>query len=97
VKQNKFEYQSDIGKKPGRAEKTVRGWLQNYQNLGFESLLEVKSGGNNTKTISHKAIDFIEINLHSKKTTITSYVELKLLLEQTLNEKIAYGVLYLSL
>jgi hypothetical protein len=28
VKQNKFEYQSDIGKKLGRAEKTIRGWLQ---------------------------------------------------------------------
>lgn len=75
MKPNKFEYQSDIGKKLGRAEKTVRGWLQNYQNVGFKSLLEVKIGGNNTKTISQKAIDFIEINLHSEKPTITSYVE----------------------
>jgi transposase len=94
VKLNKFDYQSDIGKKLGRAEKTIRGWLQAYEKLGFTSLIEVKSGGNNTKTISQKAIDFIEKNIRNEKTTITSYVELKLLLEQTLNEKIAYGALY---
>ena len=94
VKQNKFEYQSDIGKKLGRAEKTIRGWLQNYEKLGFRSFLEVKSGGNNTRTISQKAINFIDENMRNEKTTITSYVELKLLLEQTLNEKIAYGALY---
>lgn len=94
VKSNKFQYQSDIGKKLGRAEKTIRGWLQNYEKVGFENLLEVKSGGNNTKTISQKAIEFIDVKLNDEKTTITSYVELKLLLEESLNEKIAYGALY---
>ena len=55
IKEGKFHFLSDIGKKLGRSEKTIRGWLQKYLKDGYSSLVEVKSGGNNTKTISEKA------------------------------------------
>src|SRR5215216_5762264 len=74
VKESKYHFQSDIGKKLGRAEKTIRGWLQEYSQNGYSGLLEVKSGGNNTRTISEKARLFIADKLNDAHTTITSYV-----------------------
>lgn len=94
IKEGNYHYQSDIGKKLGRAEKTIRGWLQEYSKEGYSSLLEVKSGGNNTKTISEKAQSFIAEKVQDANTTITSYVELQLLIEEELKESVAYGALY---
>jgi protein associated with RNAse G/E len=50
-KQEKYHFQSDIGKKLERTEKTIRDWIQEYVKIGLSTLLEVKSGGNNTCTI----------------------------------------------
>jgi hypothetical protein len=58
--------------------------LQQYLKDGYLSLVEVKSGGNNTKTISEKAQFFIAEKVNNKNTTITSYVELQLLIEEEL-------------
>ncbi len=91
---NKYDYQSDIAKKLGRNEKTIRDWLQLYSASGFASLIVVKSGGNNTRTLSDKVISLIEQKVTDSNTTITSYVELQLLLEEQTQEKIAYGALY---
>jgi len=90
----KYHYQSAIAKKLGRNEKTIRDWLKLYSTGGFSALIEVKSGGNNTRTLSDKVITLIEQKVTDSKTTITSYVELKLLLEEQTNEHIAYGALY---
>lgn len=54
----------------------------------------MKSGGNNTRTISEKARVFIAKKVTDSMTTITSYVELQLLIEQELGEKVFYGALY---
>lgn len=92
--EKKYHFQSDIAKKLGRTEKTVRDWLKLYDSEGFSSLITVKSGGNNTRTLSTKAIDLIAEKVTNATTTITSYVELQLLIEEQLNEKVAYGALY---
>jgi transposase len=94
VKTNQYFFQSDIAKKLGRTEKTVRNWLNDYSKNGFSGLLQVRSGGNNTRTISDAMILSIEKKITDVKTTITSYVELKLLLEEELNQEIDYGALY---
>ncbi|NJS16796.1 MAG: helix-turn-helix domain-containing protein [Nostocaceae cyanobacterium CSU_2_110] len=94
VKTNQYCFQSDIAKKLGRTEKTIRGWLLDYTKNGFASLLQVKSGGNNTRTISDEMILSIEQKITDAKTTITSYVELKHLLEEELKQEIDYGALY---
>ena len=94
IKAGKYHFQSDIGKKLGRTEKTIREWLQEYDKNGYSSLLEVKSGGNNTRTISEKAQIFIAEKIADPSTTITSYIELQSLLEQELGEKVIYGALY---
>ena len=94
IKESKFHFQSDIGKKLGRSDKTIRGWLQRYLKDGYLSLVEVKSGGNNTKTISEKAQFFIAEKVNNKNTSITSYVELQLLIEEELGERVFYGALY---
>jgi hypothetical protein len=57
-------------------------------------MLEVKSGGNNTKKISKKMALSIEQKLTDSKTTITSYVELLELLKVELNESVSNGALY---
>jgi transposase len=49
VKEGKYHFQSDIAKKLGRNEKTVRQWMQEYAQSGLPSLLKVSSGGNNTR------------------------------------------------
>jgi transposase len=94
IREGKYHFQSEISKKLGRSEKTIRGWLQQYLKEGYSSLMEVKSGGNNTKTISEKARIFIAEKVKDKSTTITSYIELQLLLEEELGEKVFYGALY---
>ena len=94
VKTNQFFFQSDIAKKIGRTEKTIRCWLDHYNKNGILSLLEVKSGGNNTRTISDEMIVSIENKITNTKTTITSYVELKCLLEEKFKKEIDYGALY---
>jgi transposase len=90
----KYNYQSAIAKKLGRTEKTIRDWLKRYTSEGFEALIAVNSGGNNTRTLSDKVIALIEQNVTDSNTTITSYVELQLLLEEQTQESIAYGALY---
>jgi transposase len=94
VASKKYHYQSDIAKRLGRSEKTIRNWLQLYSISGFDALILVSSGGNNKRTLSDKVITLIEREVTNSKTTITSYVELLLLLEEQTQEKIAYGALY---
>jgi transposase len=94
VKEEKYHFQSDIAKKLGRTEKTVRDWMQEYTRSGLSSLLKVSSGGNNTRKISDKAIELIATKILDIETTITSYIELQLIIEEELGEKIAYGALY---
>lgn len=81
-------------RKIGRTEKTLRTWIQDYEKNGLFSLLEVNSGGNNTKTLSEKVISLIDEKIKDCKTTITSYVELKHILELESGGNIAYGALY---
>jgi transposase len=94
IKKGKHYYYSDIAKKLGRTEKTIRVWVQEYLQSGISAMLEVKSGGNNTKKISDKMASSIEQKLTDSKTTITSYVELLGLLKVELNESVNYGALY---
>lgn len=94
VKEGKYHFQSAIGKKLGRTEKTIRNWLQDYSTDGYASYVTVKSGGNNTRTISKKALHFISEKMQDSSTTITSYVELQKILEQELCETVAYAALY---
>lgn len=74
--------------------KTIRVQIQKYLRNGITSLLEVKSGGNNTRKISEKMALSIEQKLTDSKTTTTSYVELLKLLKEGLNESVDYGALY---
>jgi transposase len=94
IKKGKYVFCSDIAKKLGRTEKTIRVWIQEYSKEGISSMLEVKSGGNNTRKISDKMALSIEQKLSDSKTTITSYVELLELLREELNESVNYGALY---
>ena len=94
IKKGEYSYQSDIAKKLGRGEKTIRTWIQDYSKNGLSLLLEVKSGGNNTRTISDQMISAIEKKLKDPETNITSYIELKHVLEEELGEEILYDALY---
>ena len=94
IKTGKYFFQSEIAKKLGRTEKTIRDWLQCYSRVGFSGLVQVNSGGNNRRTISENMICLIEKKVTDSKTTITSYVELKLILEEELKEEIKYHALY---
>lgn len=94
IKEGKYAFQSDIARKLGRTEKTVRGWLQKYAKVGFSGLTTINSGGNNTKVLSDTVKYFIAEKLLDSTTTITSYVELQLLIEQELGELVPYFTLY---
>ena len=94
MKQCKVVYQSQLAHKLGFTEKTVREWLKTYNERGLSDLITINVGGNNTRVISHNAIDFIATQLTNPQTSITSYVELQGLIEANLNENIEYGTLY---
>lgn len=93
LKQNKVDYQSQLATKLGFTEKTIREWLKLYKSEGLSSLLKVRVGGNRDSVLSEKALDFIETQLNNPQTTITSYVELQQLIEDTLGETINYKTL----
>lgn len=90
----KYEYRSDIAKKLGRRPTTIGEWITFYREKGISALLAVKSGGNNKTIITQQAKDFIADKVLDKNTTITSYVELRALLVQELNEQVNYATLY---
>lgn len=94
IKEGKYAFQSDIAKKLGRTEKTVRGWLQKYSKVGFSGLTTIKSGGNNTPVLSDKTKAFVAEKLLDSATTITSYIELKQLIAEELEENVPYFTLY---
>lgn len=108
IKERKFHFQSDIGKDLGRTEKTIRDWIKEYSINGYRNLLKDKRGGNNTRTISRKAVkhtskvlngisllkDMSEKNDGSFDLHLSSFKELKLLFEKKLDEKIEYHALY---
>ena len=88
IKKGSDCYRSDLAKKLGRNPTTVGLWIKLYQQEGLSGILQIKSGGNNTKIISNRVITYITEKLHTASTTITSYVELQLLIEQELNQVI---------
>ncbi|QTD37618.1 helix-turn-helix domain-containing protein [Polaribacter batillariae] len=94
VKQGKVVYQSQLAYKLGFTEKTIREWLKTYNSYGLSELITIKVGGNNTRVISERVIDFIATQLTNPQTTVTSYVELQGLIEATFSETIDYGTLY---
>ena len=94
LKQGKVEYQSHLASKLGFTEKTIREWLKLYQSKGLSSLIKVRVGGNRVSTIPKKIIVFIEEQLNNPQTTITSYVELQQLIEDTFGESINYKTLH---
>lgn len=96
IKEEKFHFQNEIGNDLGRSEKTIRTWIQNYDMNGIESFLKEKRGGNNIRTISDRALKLIsKINKRSYNNLgFSSFIELKLLLEKELDEKIDYDALY---
>lgn len=93
LKQNKVHYQSQLATKLGFTEKTIREWLKLYESEGLTSLLTVRVGGNRDSVLSKKVLQFIETQLNNPQTTITSYVELQQLIEDTLGETINYKTL----
>ena len=93
LKQSKVNYQSQLAKKLGFTEKTVREWLKLYESEGLRSLLAVRVGGNRDSAISEEALKFIEKQLNNPQTTITSYVELQQLVEDTFGEPVNYKTL----
>ena len=93
LKQNKVAYQKQLAQKLGFTEKTLREWLKLYKSEGLNSLLTVRVGGNRASVISKEALEFIEKQLNNPQTTITSYVELQQLVEDTFGECINYKTL----
>lgn len=102
IKKNKYYFQCDIARELGRTEKTIRGWILEYSKNGYTSLLKVKIGGNNTRTISKKTIKLISkaIKFCSEKKwdpysiEISSFFKLKSLIEESHGEKIDYHAFY---
>lgn len=108
IKENKFCFQSDIGMDLGRTEKTIRTWIQQYSTSGYRGLLKEKRGGNNTRKISDKALKFLskisnEISIlrdmsFQKEISfdyeLSSFKDLKLIIEKNIDEKIQYHALY---
>jgi transposase len=80
IKEEKYYFQSDIAKKLGRTEKTVRQWIQEYVQSGLSYLLKVSSGGNNTRKIMKKALELISNKILDEEATITSYIEPQLII-----------------
>lgn len=94
LKKSNYVYRKALSEKLGRRQATIGDWLRLYETQGLSGFLHIKSGGNNTPTISEEAKVFIESKLTDSKTTITSYKELQAIIKEDLNEEIPYTALY---
>ena len=94
IKRGDYQYRNLIAAKLGRRPTTVGLWIGQYRDHGLSGLLKIESGGNNTRHLSDKVIQFISDKLMDPATTITSYVELQSLIEEELCEQVNYGALY---
>lgn len=97
IKEETFDFQSEIGKDLGRSEKTIRSWIQEYSENGYSGLRDIKKrGGNNTRTISYKAVRLVSKKVRRDPNDLgfSSFYELKFLLEKELEETIDYDALY---
>lgn len=93
LKQGKVHYQSQLAAKLGFTEKTIREWLKLYESEGLSSLIAIRVGGNRDSVLPQKVLQFIEMQLNNAQTTITSYVELQQLIEDTFGETVNYKTL----
>ena len=93
LKQGKVHYQSQLATKLGFTEKTIREWLKLYRSEGLSSLITVRVGGNRDSVIPKEILVFIEEQLNNPQTTITPYVELQQLIENTFGETVNYKTL----
>jgi transposase len=94
LKQGKVIYQSQLAVKLGFTEKTIREWLKLYESEGLSGLIRIRVGGNRTSVIPKQVLEFVEKHLNNPQTTITSYVELQQLIEDTFNTTINYKTLH---
>lgn len=94
IKNKSYSYRNALALKLGRRPTTIGIWIKLYEQEGLSGIINIKSGGNNTKIISSKAISYISDKLSTPITNITSYVELQFLIEEELDEKIPYAALY---
>ena len=93
LKQNKVHYQSQLATKLGFTEKTIREWLKLYDSEGLSSFITIRVGGNRDSVLPKKVLVFIEKQLNNPQTTITSYVELQQLIQDTFGEVVNYKTL----
>lgn len=93
LKQGKAQYQNQLAVKLGFTEKTIREWLKLYESEGLSSLIKVRVGGNRESVLSQQILTFIENQLTNPQTTITSYIELQRLIEETFGEFVNYKTL----
>lgn len=94
IKRDKCKYSKDLAFKLGVSRKTIYNWLQIYKEEGFSKLVEVKSGGNNTKVLSQETISEIDRLLNDPYSTIVSYVELVAILQETTQADLNYKTVY---
>lgn len=94
IKQGKVNYQKQLATKLGFTEKTIREWLKLYQTEGLSSLITVRVGGNRNSSLPKKVLRFVEEQLKNPQTTITSYVELQQLIEDTFGVAVNYKTLH---
>jgi len=94
LKKGTLCYQSELAKKLGFNEKTIREWLKLYEKEGLSSFLKIRVGGNRKSVLTQEIIVFIKEHLGNPETTITSYVELQQLIYDTFDQDVNYKTLY---
>ncbi len=93
VKKGKCRYTQEVAVKIGVTRKTIYNWFEAYKGQGIKKLCEVNQGGNNTPLLSQATIVKIDELLNDPYSTITSYVELVSILEET-QDNLTYAAIY---
>ena len=93
VKRGKCKYTQDVAIKVGVNRRTIYKWFSTYKEGGLQKLLKVSVGGNNTPLLSEATKLKIHELLHDSYSSITSYVELMSILEQT-QDNLTYASVY---
>ena len=93
LKQGKFSRQIDLANYLGVGHSTLKTWIKQYKEFGYDSLVTIKSGGNSKGVISDSLHQAPEEKMNDSEDPLLGYWHAVSWVKETYNQEINYQTL----
>ena len=93
LKQQKFKRQKDLADYLGVDHSSLKRWIKQYKDFGYESLVVLKSGGNYKGVISSELHKALEAKVNDSKSPLLGYWHAVSWVKENFNQEINYQTL----